>query len=83
MDLSGTQEIYVKTNLHTINLDSRIGTMTSSIIAKVPVVVDNIVKFVVAFVNVSILVSESYEVIIPLVVLTLDELNKFTKSVTL
>ena len=41
VDLSGTREIYVKTNLHTINLDSRIGTMTSSIIAKVPVVVDN------------------------------------------
>ena len=41
MDLSGTREIYVKTNLHSINLDSRIGTMTSSIIAKVPVVVDN------------------------------------------
>ena len=41
MDLSGTREIYVKTNLHTINLDSRIGTITSSIIAKVPVVVDN------------------------------------------
>ena len=41
------QDIYIisptfYSNLHTINLDSRIGTMTSSIIAKVPVVVDNI-----------------------------------------
>ena len=45
--------------------------------------VDNIVKSVVAFVNVNTLVSESYEVIIPFVVSTLDELNKFTKSVTL
>jgi hypothetical protein len=41
VDLSGTREIYVKSNLHTINLDSRIGTMTSSILAKIPVVVDS------------------------------------------
>ena len=40
VDLSGTRAIYIKSNLHTISLDSRIGTMTSSILAKIPVVVD-------------------------------------------
>ena len=41
VDLSGTREIYIKSNLHTISLDSRIGTMTSSILAKIPVTVDS------------------------------------------
>ena len=36
-------------------------------------------KFVVAFVNVNTLVSESYEVIIPFVVSILDELYKIQK----
>lgn len=42
MELSGTGEIYVKTNLHTNNLDRRIGTGTSSILAKISVVLDNV-----------------------------------------
>lgn len=41
VDLAGTREIYIKSNLHTINLDSRIGTITSSILGKIPVVVES------------------------------------------
>lgn len=39
-DLSGIREFYTKTNLNTLNLDSRIGTLTSNILCKIPVAVD-------------------------------------------
>ena len=48
VNLSGTKAIYIKSNLHTISLDTRIGTMTSSILAKIPVVMDtyNFINYV-------------------------------------
>ncbi len=40
-DVSGTREIYVKSSLNTLNLDSRIGSLSSNILAKIPVTVDS------------------------------------------
>ena len=41
VDLCGTRCLYICTNLQTLNLDSRIGTLSSNILAKIPVNVDN------------------------------------------
>ena len=41
VDLSGTREMYICTNIRTLTLDSRIGTANSSILAKVPINVSN------------------------------------------
>ena len=41
VDLAGTREIYVKSSLTTMNLDSRIGSLTSNVLAKIPVTGNN------------------------------------------
>ena len=41
IDLAGTRNIYICTNLQTLNMDSRVGTVSSHILTKIPVNVNN------------------------------------------
>lgn len=41
VDLAGTRNVYICTNLQTLNMDSRVGTVSSHILTKIPVNVNN------------------------------------------